>query len=643
MGNLFTERRIDRLALAADILIVALFIGGFVLLATGGFRLRIGELRLSVRSPERLLLWAMLLVLARRFFGPRRQIWKAVTTSATTALPSGEARLFAPRGQRRATAAVLELAAIGTFCAALTAAVTWPQIARTDHAPDLGDPLFNVWRVSWVAHQLPRDPLHLFDGNIFHPELRTLTYSDATLVSGLIASPMIWAGVHPLTAYTLTFLAGFVLSGVAMYYLVRALTGSRPAGMVAAALFAVYPYRFEHYSHLELQMIMALPLALWGLHRTLASGRLRDGLLTGALLAIQIYSSLYYALFSVIYAGAIVLCLWTGGRRPRGAAMALGSAAALAAVLAVPLLVPYVRSRAIVGNRPYEAVKFYSAEGRDYLVPNRRSLMYRGYKTWLGYAHPERELFPGVLPVALAAAGAWPPLSVGTIAYVTGLAAAFDGSLGANGTLYPFVYRYVPGFRALRVPARFSILVGISLIVLSGYGVARLTARRRPAIAWTIAALLTAAVAVEARPDLELERVWRLPPPIYDAIGADAPAVLLEWPLPAEVESFYFDTRYEYFSVFHWNRLVNGNSGFTPPSYFELVARMREFPSDETIAYLRRRGVQYIAIHGRFAQQDVFARVSSSLAGRSDMRLVRSVIWEGSQSQLYKLEKGGSP
>ena len=57
---------------------------------------------------------------------------------------------------------------------ALTAVMTWPQLASPYAVGDTGDPLFSIWRLSWVAHQLPRDPLRLFDANIFYPELRTL-------------------------------------------------------------------------------------------------------------------------------------------------------------------------------------------------------------------------------------------------------------------------------------------------------------------------------------------------------------------------------------------------------------------------------------------------------------------------------------
>src|SRR4030095_11105122 len=148
----------------------------------------------------------------------------------------------------------LEVAGVTLGFGALVAAVTWPQIKRLDSVPDVGDPLFSIWRIAWIAHQLPRDPLHLFDGNMFYPERLTLTYSDPVIVPGIMSAPFFWLGAHPLTIYNLLFLSGFVLSGVTMYYLVRALTGRRDAAAIAGAIFALYPFRFEQYSHRELQM-----------------------------------------------------------------------------------------------------------------------------------------------------------------------------------------------------------------------------------------------------------------------------------------------------------------------------------------------------------------------------------------------------
>src|SRR5439155_21522247 len=76
-----------------------------------------------------------------------------------------------------------------------TAAMLHQQLRAYTNVPDLGDPLFSMWRLAWVAHQLPLDPRHLFDANIFHPAMRTLAYSDAMIVPALIGAPALWLGV----------------------------------------------------------------------------------------------------------------------------------------------------------------------------------------------------------------------------------------------------------------------------------------------------------------------------------------------------------------------------------------------------------------------------------------------------------------
>jgi hypothetical protein len=47
--------------------------------------------------------------------------------------------------------------------------------------------------------------------------------------------------------------------------------------------------------------------------------------------------------------------------------------------------------------------------------------------------------------------------------------------------------------------------------------------------------------------------------------------------------------------------MVNGYSGFTPPSYSDLMERLHEFPDDASIAYLRERGVTYLLVHSAFS------------------------------------------
>ena len=164
----------------------------------------------------------------------------------------------------------------------LTAFLTWPQcLYLRSKLASHDDPYFSTWRIAWIAHALRTDPRHLYDANMFYPEPRTLAYSDATLLEGVVAAPFIWAGLPPLLVYNVLLLGGIAASGIGMFVLVRHLTGNPSAALVSSAVFTLVPYRIEHIMHLELQWTMWMPLALWAVHRATAERSWRFGALAG--------------------------------------------------------------------------------------------------------------------------------------------------------------------------------------------------------------------------------------------------------------------------------------------------------------------------------------------------------------------------
>ena len=602
-------------------------------MCTDGMEFRIGLLPLSIRSPWRPFLWALLLLGIRNWLVPKPASLHWLSRHARDPLPFDERSLFNEGltwPQRFARLALL----VAGF-SVLAAALTWPQVRHLDQVPDVGDPLFSIWRIAWVSHQIVRDPLRLFDGNMFYPERLTLTYSDSMIVPAMLSAPFFWIGVHPVLIYNLLLLSAFVFSGVTMFLLVRALTGRIDAAMIGATVFVLYPYRYEHYPHLELLMTMWMPLLLWALHRAIARGRLRDGLAAGLFFALQMLSSLYYGLFLAVYLIPLGGALWLARGRPIKPLVGLAAGAAVAAVLISPVIYAYTANKAMVGDRGVGAVQFYSADGSDYLKPHFRSLV---YGRWAEGGNPERQLFPRIMPVVLATAALWPPLSVARIAYTLALVTALDGSFGLKGSYYPLLYAYVGPYRGLRVPARFSILVGLTLAVLAGYGAARMF-ERWPRRRVLLTAVTLALLMVEAMPRMPLERVWPVPPPIYASIASEPTAVLAEFPMPTAPLGYFFDTRYLYFSTFHWHPILNGNSGYFPKSYEELTERERDFPSDAAIAYLRSRGVDYFTVHGAFLDPGQFRSIVDTLATKPDIPLVVAAPWEGSESRLYRLRR----
>jgi hypothetical protein len=621
----------ERVVLVFDWLAAFFFVVAIVIELTGGFYTSVAGVRVSARSVDRAMLAALAVVAVRWTVGRGiRPFGLSAARYAALERRTFDGAADAPGGEkpRRTGLATLGLCAVA-------AALLFPQLRHMDSVPDLGDPLFSIWRIGWVFQQMRGDPRPLFDGNIFYPDPLTLTYSDSLLLTSATAAPLLALGLHPVVVYNVVFLSGFLLSGIAVYLLVTRLTGSRRAAFVSAIVFGFYPYRFEHYSHLELQMTFWMPLALLAVHRFFETARWRYALAAAVAVTAQLYSSMYYAIFVSIFLAALSLVLFRFSRQTTGRLFRpIAAGALLATVLAIPLARPYVAARAFKGDRGHDAVRMFSATATDYLRAHERSRLY-GPRLLPG-RQIERALFPGVLPLVLSATALVPPVGVVRLAYLAGLLVAYDGSLGFNGLLYPYLYEWVLPVRSMRVPARFSIVVGLSLAVLAGFGARRLLRRARGWRATAIFAAFVGASMLDAWPRLELRPVWKEPPSIYAALAGNGGIVLAEFPLNTDPLGFADNTPFMYFSLWHWSSMVNGYSGFLPGGYEALVQRMHGFPDEETISLLKSRGVTHLSINCALYRTPC-GEVIDALEALPSVTLVAEARWENAPVRLYQL------
>jgi hypothetical protein len=164
---------------------------------------------------------------------------------------------------------------------------------------------------------------------------------------------------------------------------------------------------------------------------------------------------------------------------------------------------------------------------------------------------------------------------------------------------YRFLYRHVPGFGGMRVPARISALALFGVSVLAGYGAAALF--RAAVRGRRLVELGTLALLLFDYQTYSLGRVFPNAPEIPAAHLwlADAPrdgAVLV---LPIhEGNEILHESLYMYYSTAHWKPLVNGYSGWWPNDYWELVGRLRHFPMSRSLRFLLERApVRYIVVH----------------------------------------------
>jgi hypothetical protein len=349
---------------------------------------------------------------------------------------------------------------------------------------------------------------------------------------------------------------------------------------------------------MELQWTMWMPLAFLALHRTLDTGRLKYGVATGAFVALQMLSSIYYGIFlATLLALASLVLIPRDRQAPFGrAARALAAGALLAAAISAVYAVPYLRAHEKVGDRAITDVASFSATPASYLVATPGNWLYGRLTGSRGRA--ERRLFPGAMAVVLAIAGVllMTP-SPRAIAYLLLLVAAFETSLGVGGYAYTFLYEHVSVYRGLRAAARLGIFVVMFLGVLAGFGYRALAARRSPRVRAAAVAALAGVLLAEYRATVGLIAYPGAAPPVYRMLARQPRGVVAEFPVPSVDALPGRDPEYAYMSTFHWFPLVNGYSGVYPPSYLSRLERLRGFPDETSLTQLRRDGVRYVIVH----------------------------------------------
>ena len=506
---------------------------------------------------------------------------------------------------------------------------TYPLVTEIDQRVpfDLGDPLYMSWVVSWnnkfiLNHQFSLSAL--FDTNMYYPYKNTLAYSDLMLVPSIMVSPVYYFTKNPIvTVNSLLFLL-LALSAFAMFLLVRHLTESALVALISGFFYLFSSYHLSQIGHIQLHADAFMLLMLLFLHRWLDSHETKYLALAVFMLFLEALSSWYYA----IYAGLLLISFTSFFLIFKKMRVTRRSIASFAIILLAlvfflyPFISPYLQLHSSMPNfkRSIGESAVYSAGPADYLHTVEQNLF---WGRLLGLSKPgvENILFPGLAVILLAFFGLW-GLRAGIakreknalikLYYLLIALSAFVLSLGPYKTVlgqkvplpFLFAFELIPGFKSMRVPARFGLLVLVGLVVLAAFGAVRLLAywrqKRR-------SNKLVDIVAIPAIIFLIFQQVsWPTPlsppiasgdriPPIYKWLATyKAADVIVELP-PTLTEQ----VKYVYYSTYHSKRLVNGYSGYTPPLWADLENRLLDFPSSESIGLLEELGVNGVLVHSR--------------------------------------------
>jgi hypothetical protein len=509
---------------------------------------------------------------------------------------------------------------------ALAIAWTWPLALRpgSTMAAPFGDPLLNAWILGWDADRLRHGLNGLWTAPPFYPYPDTLAYSEHLLGIAVPLAPVYWLTGNAVLLYNVALIGSFALAGIGMYVLARDLSGRRDAAILAALAFMWCPYRAPQITHLQVLMNGWMPIALWALYRYFATGSRRALAGFVAAFVLQGLSNGYFLFFLAVPV-AIVAVTELVRHRDRLPSHALHLAAAAIAIglLIAPVAATYLRVKREQGlsRTRGDAVQF-GASPSDYLSVSHQP---RLWSRILPVRSGEKALFPGLVVVVLALCVLVPaarrttarpelvPARVGVPLYVGIAAIAFVLSLGPEPVLwqglrfstgpYDWLAAVVPGLDGLRVPARFATVVHLALAVLAAYGASRLLGRvDMPAARGVLVLLLGVATIAEGfMGPLPLERMPSAQMAgdraAYEWLATQPPGPMLELPLGDPDPA----VRYQFRTLIHGNRIVNGYSGYSSG----LQDFLRGPPSTELerlgdlLAMGRSIGLRYVVVHAQ--------------------------------------------
>lgn len=537
------------------------------------------------------------------------------------------------------------------------------------------DPLFYSWNLAHNASAALRGFSGALDTNMFYPLTNTIAYSDTLWAQSIFTNPIIWITGNSILAQNLAILISFPLSAGAMYMLAMYLTKNKIASFISSIMFAFSYPRLSQIGHLPTIWNQWLPLYILALVQYLDSAKRKHMILLFIWYILAISSSIYFGVFLIPITVLVLIPDFVRRMQTK----TLRSYAALIKT-AIPYMLPFVVIL-FVALFPYIRLKVENPEIKrsvddltnlranpvDYASVLPTSSMKYLLKTNIN----EHVLYPTLTLLFFALLGiivadkrkryyAYMFILISVASYILSLGNEQSFSLGSlsTGTLkmpYYYLYKWVPIFQIVRVPARFGIFVILSLCALASFGISKIYESKK--YIWILPVLLS----------LFIVEIWQTNTPFVSIPSQREIPLVYEWikqlPEPVAltevpISLFYHGDKMEsqlyrsyselkqgdvyaletfriYFSTFHHKKLLNGYSGFLPASYNHYAEILEDFPSEYSIKTIRDIGITHVIVHLSQYEKLKRAELTSLLASSP----LLTKIYEDNDDQVYKLNK----
>lgn len=540
---------------------------------------------------------------------------------------------------------------------------------------ELGDPALNAWILAWDVHSILTDPINLFNTNIFYPLTHNnLAFSENLIGDMPIAFPIIALTGNVVLAYNTLFILSFILTGFGVFMLTDYYLNNKYSAFLAGFAFAFCAFRFAHLGHLQLLTAQWIPFSILYFDLFMHKSSYKNLFLAYIFYILQVLSCWYYAFYLSFSLGLYVIykLLINNSLRKnlldRTFQIKTFFLSILIMTTIAPFAIPYFQVADEYGaSRPLAEVSSNSGDISDYLLAP-------PFNAFYGKIYPssvasrewwEHSLYPGGLVIFLSLFGILYLRKFDSIYYLR-----YNGSSMQNfyfllcifafilslGTIfqyfgnilniympYDFFYEYFPGFKSMRAPVRWGVIVTFSLSILAGYGFNRLIKYKSNIQQLIIFLFCVTVILIESiyiPLGYGLTPLGQDVPPVYewlsnqtdDFVIVELPMVYVDKILSGS--DLYKNTKYMYYSTYHWKTLVNGYSGYTPEYHIEIINILKTFPSHESISLLENLGIRYVILHKKEIDQFTWSRIEKNISNFKDNVELIEIL---DQDYIYKI------
>jgi len=480
----------------------------------------------------------------------------------------------------------------------------------------------------------------MLDTNIFYPEGNTLAFSDTLYGQTIFTLPLQLVTNNVVLTENIYIFMTFVIASLGMFFLSYFLTKNILASILSGLFYAFSYPRLAQIGHMPMISSQWIPLFVLYLITYVEHGSWKHLLLTFLFYLLSIASSMYFGIFLIPFVVCALFCeaiYWIQKKSIVTIKKIIQSFLIfIVPMLGVLILVlyPYIRLKA-----EYPGIK------RTLEDSSRLSARLVDYRTILPTSFiaatnvfpidvNERPLYPTITLTVLAFFGAIIGLRKhkkyvaflifsGISSLILSFGPYLDIVMG-NFKLfhitmpYYYLYQVFPIMQSIRVPARLSIIVILTLAALAAIGLSYVLKNRfKYVLSGIILFLFMIEVWQVNTPSVSLSMGKNIPTvyqwlaekpdstiiaelpfrPLANIVSSMEDQLFRPYEAIRDNDGYALETYRTYFSMYHRKRMLNGYSGYFPQVYHDQATILQNFPSKDSITLFQRRNVKYVIIH----------------------------------------------